>query len=168
MRAFAAHHFLPTKRCYIELVPRHIISKHRRSGVIKGQAFAVIGDIFAPRDRGRYAGLFGAVFGLSSVAGPLVGGFITDAVGWHWCFFINIPVGALALTVIAAKMPALAPTRTGARPAIDVVGAIIFAGAIVPLLIAASLAKLELIKKAARCTSKSSKISYTSTTLVIG
>lgn len=107
-------------------------------------AFAVIGDIFAPRDRGRYAGLFGAVFGLSSVAGPLVGGFITDTLGWHWCFFINIPVGALALAVIAAKMPALAPDRTGPRPAIDVVGAVVFAGAIVPLLIAASLAKLEL------------------------
>ncbi len=107
-------------------------------------AFAVIGDIFAPRDRGRYAGLFGAVFGLSSVAGPLVGGFITDTFGWHWCFFINIPVGMVALGVIFAKMPALAPTRTGPRPAVDVVGAAVFAFAIVPLLIAASLGKIEL------------------------
>lgn len=106
-------------------------------------AFAVIADIFPPRERGRYAGLFGAVFGLSSVAGPLVGGFITDTLGWHWCFFINIPVGAVALFFILTRMPPLRPTQTTTRPSIDVVGAALFALGIVPLLIAASLARLE-------------------------
>lgn len=107
-------------------------------------AFAVIADIFPPRERGRYAGLFGAVFGLSSVAGPLVGGFITDTLGWHWCFFINAPVGAVALFVILTRMPPLRPAATATRPSIDVVGAGLFALGIVPLLVAASLAKLEL------------------------
>lgn len=107
-------------------------------------AFAVIADIFPPRERGRYAGLFGAVFGLSSVAGPLVGGLITDTLGWHWCFFINAPVGAVALVVIRTRMPPLRPAPRAKRPSIDVVGAGLFALGIVPLLIAASLAKLEL------------------------
>ena len=107
-------------------------------------AFAVIADIFPPHERGRYAGLFGAVFGLSSVAGPLVGGFITDTLGWHWCFFINAPVGAVALFVILTRMPPLRPAESATRPSIDVTGAGLFALSIVPLLVAASLAKLEL------------------------
>jgi EmrB/QacA subfamily drug resistance transporter len=107
-------------------------------------AFAVIADIFPPHERGRYAGLFGAVFGLSSVAGPLVGGFITDTLGWHWCFFINAPVGAIALFVILTRMPPLRPAASAIRPIVDVVGAGLFALGIVPLLVAASLAKFEL------------------------
>ena len=106
-------------------------------------AFAVIADIFTPRDRGRYAGVFGAVFGLSSVVGPLVGGFITDILSWHWCFLINLPVGAVALAVIGFKMPSLKPLQP-TSPKIDVLGAIIFAGAVVPALVAASLGKIEL------------------------
>ncbi len=54
-------------------------------------AFAVVADIFSPAERGKYQGLFGAVFGLSSVVGPLAGGFITDHFGWHWVFFVNLP-----------------------------------------------------------------------------
>jgi EmrB/QacA subfamily drug resistance transporter len=105
-------------------------------------AFAVIADIFSPRERGRYAGLFGAVFGLSSVVGPLVGGLITDAFGWHWCFLINLPVGAIALGVILTRMP---PLLSEARSkTIDFAGAVTFALAIVPLLLALSLGKLEL------------------------
>ena len=106
-------------------------------------AFAVIADIFSPRERGRYAGVFGAVFGLSSVIGPLVGGFITDAFSWHWCFLINLPVGAVALAVIGLKMPSLKPQEERTSRKIDVVGAAIFAGAVVPALVAASLAKVE-------------------------
>lgn len=107
-------------------------------------AFAVIADIFTPRERGRYAGVFGAVFGLSSVVGPLVGGFITDTLSWHWCFLINLPVGAVALAVIGLKMPSLKRQEEGGSKKIDVVGAVIFAGAVVPALVAASLAKVEL------------------------
>src|SRR5262249_45301855 len=69
-------------------------------------AFAVVGDMFPPAERGRYNGLFGAVFGLSSVVGPLAGGFITDHFGWHWVFFINLPLGAVALTFVLTRMPA--------------------------------------------------------------
>ena len=105
-------------------------------------AFAVIADIFSPRERGRYAGLFGAVFGLSSVVGPLVGGLITDTIGWHWCFFINLPVGAIALGVILTRMPPLQSDVTDRS--IDFAGALFFGLAVIPLLIALSLGKVEL------------------------
>src|SRR6478609_10477160 len=62
---------------------------------------AAIGDIVAPRDRGRFQGYFGAVFGVSTEIGPLIGGFFVDNLSWRWIFYINIPLGLLALTVIA-------------------------------------------------------------------
>ncbi len=103
-------------------------------------AFAVVADLFTPRERGKYAGIFGAVFGLSSVIGPLVGGFITDNFGWHWCFFINLPIGAVALGVILTRMPALTQEHQ-AKPTIDYLGAALFAVAIIPLLLALSFGK---------------------------
>ncbi len=70
-------------------------------------ALATIGDIVPPRERGRYGGYFGAVFGTSSVLGPVLGGFFTDGPGWRWIFYVNIPIGiaALAITTTALKMP---------------------------------------------------------------
>ena len=70
-------------------------------------ALSIVGDVIPPRERGRYQGYFGAVFGVSSVAGPLVGGWFTDGPGWRWIFYINLPVGlvALAVTSIALKLP---------------------------------------------------------------
>src|SRR5438132_553706 len=65
-------------------------------------AIAVVGDIVPPRERGRYQGLFGAVFGVSTVIGPLLGGFFVDNLTWRWIFYVNLPVGALALFVIGA------------------------------------------------------------------
>ena len=62
---------------------------------------AVVGDLVAPRDRGRYQGLFGGVFGVSTVAGPLLGGFFVDNLSWRWIFYINLPLGAVALAVIS-------------------------------------------------------------------
>ena len=67
-------------------------------------AQAIIGDIVSPRQRGKYMGYFGAVFGLSSVIGPLAGGFITQHLSWRWVFYINIPIGIIALAVIAVVL----------------------------------------------------------------
>jgi EmrB/QacA subfamily drug resistance transporter len=64
-------------------------------------AQAIVGDVVSPRERGRYQGLFGAVFGVSSVLGPLAGGFLVDNVSWRWIFYVNLPIGALALVVVA-------------------------------------------------------------------
>ena len=68
---------------------------------------AVVGDVVPPRDRGRYQGIFGAVFGLSSIAGPLIGGYFTTHLSWRWIFYINIPVGIVAILVLAATLPSI-------------------------------------------------------------
>jgi EmrB/QacA subfamily drug resistance transporter len=92
-------------------------------GALFTTAFATIGDLFSPRERGKYAGLFGAVFGLSSVVGPIVGGYFTDhgtvtlagldIAGWRWCFYINLPMSLIALAMIWYKMPNLGHTGGG-------------------------------------------------------
>jgi EmrB/QacA subfamily drug resistance transporter len=102
-------------------------------------ALAIIADIIPAQDRGKYSGLFGAVFGLSSVVGPLVGGFLTDNVSWQSIFYVNVPVGALALTFIVSKMPNL--NLAVLKPKIDYLGALTLIIAVIPLLLALSLGK---------------------------
>jgi EmrB/QacA subfamily drug resistance transporter len=103
-------------------------------------AFAIVGDMYSPRERGRLNGFFGAVFGMSSVIGPLVGGFITDNFGWNWCFYVNVPVGIIAILFILSRMPPLLP-REDKPLHLDVVGALMLSIGVVPLLIALSLGK---------------------------
>ena len=90
-------------------------------------AFAVVADLFAPAERGKYQGIFGGVFGLSSVIGPLLGGFITDHFGWHWVFFVNLPIGAVALAVHRRPACRRSGRPARGRAAIDWLGALALA-----------------------------------------
>jgi EmrB/QacA subfamily drug resistance transporter len=110
------------------------------SGSLFTTAFAIVADLFPPSERGKYSGLFGAVFGVSSLIGPLLGGFITDAFGWHWIFFINLPLGAIAIGFIVARMPALKPTLAQ-PPHIDIIGALLLGIGVVPFLLACSFGR---------------------------
>jgi len=103
------------------------------AGALFPVALAVIGDMFDASERGKYQGLVGAIFGLSSVIGPAIGGIITDTVGWHWVFFVNLPLGAVVFAVIWRALPRFRPDA--ARPKIDYLGASVLAASLVPLLI---------------------------------
>jgi EmrB/QacA subfamily drug resistance transporter len=108
-------------------------------GVLFATVFTVIGDLFPPAQRGRLAGLFGGVFGLSSILGPTAGGWITDHWGWRWVFEVNIPVGIIAVLVVLAGLPYVR-SRASWRD-IDYLGAATLAAGIVPLLIALSITR---------------------------
>ncbi|MDB5162070.1 MAG: putative Drug resistance transporter, EmrB/QacA subfamily [Candidatus Saccharibacteria bacterium] len=101
------------------------------AGIITANAFTIVGDLFAARERGRWQGLIGAVFGLSSVIGPLLGGYLTDGqhifnltTDWRWTFFINVPIGILAFALIAIFAPALKHAK---KSKIDFAGAALLA-----------------------------------------
>jgi len=97
---------------------------------------ASVGDIVPPRERGRYQGLFGGVFGLASVAGPLLGGVIVEHLSWRWIFYVNLPIGLVALVVISATLPAVSVRE---RLAIDYAGAAVLAAALSAIVLVASL-----------------------------
>ena len=107
-------------------------------------AFAIIADLFPPAERGKYQGLFGGVFGLASVLGPVIGGFFTDhgtttlfghlVEGWRWVFYVNLPLGLFAMFLIAVKMPNLTFTKKPGR--IDYLGAALIITTFVPMMLA--------------------------------
>ena len=109
-------------------------------GIITANAFTIIGDLFAARERGKWQGMIGAVFGVSSVVGPLLGGFLTEShtifglvTDWRWTFYINVPIAIAAFTVIAIYCPALKHEK---KPRVDYVGASLLAVALATLVLA--------------------------------
>ncbi|UGS38849.1 MDR family MFS transporter [Capillimicrobium parvum] len=105
-------------------------------GGLMVSAQAAIGDVVPPRQRGRYTGLFGAVFGISSVAGPLIGGFLTSHLSWRWIFYVNLPLGAVALVALGVTLP---PGRERREHAIDYAGTVLLAVALSSLVLLTTL-----------------------------
>ncbi|GAC1506633.1 MAG: MDR family MFS transporter [Candidatus Dormibacteraceae bacterium] len=108
-------------------------------GVLFATVFSVIGDLFSASARGRAQGLFGGVFGLASIVGPTLGGFITDNWNWRWVFEVNIPVGVIAVAVVAVGLPYVRSNASWRD--IDFWGAVTLAAGVVPLLIALTITR---------------------------
>ena len=111
------------------------------AGVMMANAFIVIGDLFPPAERGKYQGLITGVFGVSSVIGPTLGGFITDSLSWHWVFFVNIPLGILIIGLFIFFFPNFRPSDV--KPKIDYPGIVTLILAVVPAMLALSWAGVE-------------------------
>jgi len=116
-------------------------------GGIFAMTFTVIADLFTPAERGKYQGFVGAVFGIASVLGPLIGGLLTDHAGglipgiegWRWVFYVNVPVGGLVLWVIIRRMPRLDPPKGAIKP--DLIGAALLLGGLIPATLALQIDK---------------------------
>lgn len=106
------------------------------AGVIMALVFTIVGDIFAPAERGRYQGFFSGVWGFASVFGPTLGGWLTDKVSWRATFYVNLPVGLIALAVTYFQFPDIRPQSSKKRKKIDWAGVASLTACIVPLLLA--------------------------------
>ena len=102
-------------------------------GALFPVALAVVADLYTPQERGKYLGFFGAVFGLSSLLGPAIGGLITDNLSWHWVFYVNVPLGLVSLVILWRLLPAI--RNPDAAKHIDYVGAAVFTAAIATFLV---------------------------------
>ncbi|HEV8535735.1 MAG TPA: MDR family MFS transporter [Candidatus Limnocylindria bacterium] len=108
-------------------------------GVLFASVFATIGDLFEPAQRARLQGVFAGIFGVASVVGPTIGGYLTDNLSWRWVFYVNVPVGLLAIAVVFVTLPAVAHKASWRD--IDFAGAFTLAATLVPLLIALSITR---------------------------
>jgi EmrB/QacA subfamily drug resistance transporter len=110
------------------------------AGMLFASTFAVLADIFPPARMARMSGVFGAVFGLSSLVGPTLGGILTDGPGWRWVFFVNVPVGILALTLVGSRLPYVRGSRLRLGD-VDWTGAATLTAGLTALLIALTLTR---------------------------
>jgi len=104
------------------------------AGALFPIVMAVIGDLYSPRERGRFQGLFGGVFALSFIVGPFIGGWITDNISWHWVFYVNVPFGIASLAVLAVTLPSVGRRRASVRD-LDYLGIVLFTAGVVPFML---------------------------------
>jgi EmrB/QacA subfamily drug resistance transporter len=104
------------------------------AGALFPIVMAIIGDLYSPRERGRFQGLFGAVFALSFIVGPFIGGWITDHISWHWVFYVNVPFGVASLIVLATVLPSAGRRQASIRD-LDYLGIVLFTAGVVPFML---------------------------------
>ena len=104
------------------------------AGALFPIVMAIIGDLYSPRERGRFQGLFGAVFALSFIVGPFIGGWITDHISWHWVFYVNVPFGVASLIVLATVLPSAGHRQASIRD-LDYLGIALFTAGVVPFML---------------------------------
>jgi EmrB/QacA subfamily drug resistance transporter len=104
------------------------------AGALFPIVMATIADLYSPRERGRFQGLFGAVFALSFIVGPFIGGWITDHISWHWVFYVNMPFGIASLVVVAITLPRVGGLRASLRD-LDYLGIALFTAGVVPFML---------------------------------
>lgn len=104
------------------------------AGALFPIVLAIIGDLYSPRERGRFQGLFGAVFALSFLVGPFIGGWITDNISWHWVFYVNVPFGIASLVVLSIVLPSAGRRQASIRD-LDYVGIVLFTAGVVPFML---------------------------------
>ena len=110
------------------------------AGIMMANAFTVIADIFPPAERGKYQGIISAVFGMSAIIGPSLGGFITDSLSWHWIFFVNVPIGLINILLFMFFFPNFRSAASAHRHEIDYAGMLTLSVGVVALLLALSWA----------------------------